>query len=182
VLSGHTGIAYLLRAWRRDTPMLALLIAAYLPDGIDAVFSLAGATRTCGLYSHSVPAALVLAAGTYAAMFAWLRRSWPAAAIALAVFLHIPADWVTGTKLMWPGGPVSSLVLYQRPYLDFALETTILLACWAMVRRDAGVPRLLRGWPLIALLIATQGAFDVTRFNLKPGEPTGCEVYGVTDR
>ena len=39
---------------------------------------------------------------------------------ALLVLAHLPADFVTGRKLFWPGGDLMGFYLYGEPVLDFA--------------------------------------------------------------
>ena len=49
---------------------------------------------------------------------------------------HWPADFITGTKPTWPGGPEVGLHLYERPLADAVLECAIVVVCWIVYRRS----------------------------------------------
>lgn len=61
MITGHFGLAYGVRAIRKDAPLLLLLGAAVLPDMVDVAYALVGVCSPFGLYSHSLPAITVLA-------------------------------------------------------------------------------------------------------------------------
>ena len=63
MIAGHLGIAGAVYAARRGSSLPWLLVAAMAPDGVDALFVLAGICNPHGLYSHTIPAAVLIAAG-----------------------------------------------------------------------------------------------------------------------
>ena len=75
MIAGHLGIAGAAYAARRDSSLPWLLVAAMAPDGVDALYVVAGICNPHGLYSHTLPAAVLIAALTGAvAYFATDRR------------------------------------------------------------------------------------------------------------
>jgi hypothetical protein len=72
-----------------------------------------------------------------AALLYWL--STRATADAIAVWLtyasHWPADFITGLKPTWPGGPTVGLSLYNHPVWDAVLECAIVVLAWVAYRR-----------------------------------------------
>ena len=61
MITGHLGIAGAAHAGRRDSSLLWLLGAAMAPDIVDALFVVARSCNPYGLYSHTLPAAALLA-------------------------------------------------------------------------------------------------------------------------
>jgi hypothetical protein len=162
MVTGHFAIAYLARArWPRANA-LALLVASIIPDLADFALPQGDRCRTnCGLLTHAVPAVFVLAVA--AAFLAWAifhRRvtSWLVAAM---VVVHVAMDLVTGTKPYWPGGPALGLSLYTRPLVDFALEVTLAVAAWAVLRRSAEPPPASVHPLALAALVAIQLGMDL---------------------
>ena len=78
---------------------------------------------------------------------------------------HLRADYVTGLKPTWPGGPTIGLDLYSRPLGDLAVETGVLVFGWLLYRRslppESRSSRL--AWTLLVVLGATQllGVFEL---------------------
>jgi chromate transport protein ChrA len=153
-----------------------LVIASEIPDWTDAGLCIAGVrTPVYGMLSHSVPAMLVLAitAGTLAAV---IQQPHPVAvrsavtAIALMVIFHAVADWLTGLKPTWPGGPMIGLNLYRWPVADFILEAAVVVLGWLLYRLT--LPKTTRASRTSSLLLASllllQLAADVS-FALVPG-------------
>jgi hypothetical protein len=169
VIVGHLGVAAALARWCPRASLLWIIPAAVAPDLLDFAYALAGICNPYGLYSHTVPAALLLGvvlAG--AAVLAGHRATAPV--VLMAVLLHLPFDWPTGRKLYWPGGELHGLGLYQHPAVDFLMESLLVLAGWALLRRREGVPRWAAGVLTIVALVALQGGADLAG-RLKP---TGC--------
>jgi len=164
LVSGHLGIALAIRASRRDVPLTALIAASILPDMVDGVYRLAGFYNRLGLWSHSLPATAVLTTIAFALALAITRRAGVAVAIALAVLVHLPADLVTGEKLLWARGAIAGLALYDYPLVDFLVEISIAIAGWWVLRRDRSAPRWATGAAAIAIMALLQVAFDIYQF------------------
>ena len=134
---GHFGIAQLGKGARREIPFALLLIAAYLPDLVRVPLAL---TDNQEVLSHSIP--IVLALGVLAGAFCLLRGGHFTAAliVAVACWLHWPADVFTGCKPTTFNGPWLGFVNYRRPVNDLALEGALLVGGWLWARR--------RGFPI----------------------------------
>jgi hypothetical protein len=159
VIVGHIGVAGALARVRPRVSLWWLLPAAIAPDLLDIGYALAGVCNPYGLYSHTLPAAVLLGAAIAAAAFLAGRRE-TAVLVCLVVLLHLPLDYVTGRKLYWPGGEMYGLMLYDRPLLDFLVESTIAVAGWALLRGNPRTPRWARGAWSLALVIVVQAAFN----------------------
>jgi len=61
VIVGHLGVAGAAYSVRRDSSLIWLLGASLAPDVVDALFVVAGSCNPHGLYSHTVPAAALIA-------------------------------------------------------------------------------------------------------------------------
>lgn len=174
MIAGHIGLAAAAYVPRRDGSPLWLLAASMAPDLLDGLYVIAGLCNPHGLYSHTVPAAALLAAtlgGT--AFLATGRRTFGLVCAAL-VLLHLPLDYVTGLKLFWPGDELRGLRLYSRPWWDFLLETTIALGGWWLLRGRAGAPRWTTAWPAITALVALQAAADIVGSSHGGVKPSAC--------
>jgi hypothetical protein len=157
VIAGHAGIAGALARARPRVSLPWLLVAAIAPDLLDIAFALVGFCNPYGLYSHTVPAAVLLGAGL-AGVAVLAGRRETAVVVLLAVLLHLPMDYVTGRKLYWPGGEMYGLRLYDRPMLDFLLESAIAAAGWSLLRGRTQLPRWTRSaWSLVLLLVVQAG-------------------------
>src|SRR4051794_34635895 len=166
---GHIGVAYAARARWPRAELVALLVATMLPDLADFALPQGDRCRgNCGLYTHAFPAFLVLAAT--AAAFAWFIWHRRAAAIlaALLVLSHIALDLLTGYKQFWIGGPETGAVLYHHPLVDFAIETTMMIVAWMILRRTARAPRHAVRVVTLVLLIGVQAAFDGWLLRVQP--------------
>lgn len=180
MIVGHFGIALAARAWRRDAPLLLLVPASVAPDVLDTAYAALGTCNPYGAYSHSWPAIAVL--GAVVALIAFLRtRSLvTAAAIGLVALAHVPADYVTGEKLLWMYGPVVGLFLYRWPAADFLVELPLIVAGWWLVRRASAVPRWARGPGALAVLLLVQAAFDLSTA-FRPHAPRSGRVAACLD-
>lgn len=174
MIAGHFGIAFGLRAARRDVPLVPLLVASILPDIVDMAYAAARFCSPMGLYSHSPAAIGILACLTFAGALIATGNRGASAVLAIAVLLHAPADWITGEKLLWTNGPVVGFGLYRHPVADFLLEVPIAAIGWQALRRDARAPRWAVSGAALALLIAGQAAFDGLKLLGHPGKPSGC--------
>jgi len=162
MIVGHLGVALAARGYWRRAPLFWLLAASVAPDAWDSVLAMAGICNPFGLYSHTGPAAAMLAATAGGFVFLLsgggsTGRSAGLVAAAL-VLVHLPLDYLTGNKLYWPGGELQGLRLYERPVIDFALESSLLLGGWFALRRDPRGPALATSRLALLLGIALQGA------------------------
>ena len=97
-----------------------------------------------------------------ALIYALVRRNLADAGVVWLTYAsHWPADYLTGYKPTWPGGPWLGQMLYARPTTDLLLESLLVLVCWLVYRR--ALPPAARRHPASYLipigLIAMQLAF-----------------------
>lgn len=137
--AGHLGVSIAASRLRRTIPIWLLLVAAQLPDWVDAGLCIAHVSRgTLGMLSHSVPSVLG-AALLLGALYAVSSRDTAGALLIAAVVLsHFAADFLTGLKPTWPGGPVIGLQIYSMPLIDLLLEIGTIAVGWRVYRR--GMP------------------------------------------
>ena len=166
MIAGHLGVAAAARSLRPATPVRWLVVAAYAPDIVDLCYALLGICNPSGLYSHTVPAAVLMAAvlgGT-----ALLVHDRPTAIMVVAlVLLHLPFDWPTGQKLLWPGGEIHGLGWYDWPLRDFVIEAVTISAGFLLLAR-AEPRRWQRTLAIGAVLLASQAVFDSVSGLTKP--------------
>lgn len=176
MIVGHLGVAAALARWCPRASPGWIVIGSIAPDILDVAYAGAGVCSPYGLYSHTVPALLLCGATLGGA--AWLTgRRATAIALPLAVLLHLPPDYLTGRKLLWPGGELHGLRLYDRRLVDFLIESALLVAGWALIRRCAWIPVWARAARSAVLLVAVQGGMDAfLRMGMKP---TACAVPSV---
>jgi hypothetical protein len=171
VYGGHIGIAMAAKGFRPTIPMWLLVLATQLPDWTDAAVCSAGiSSPPSGLLSHSLPAVAVQG-GLLALLYYGAARDTAAAGlVGLVVVSHSIADYVTGLKPMWPGGPWIGLQLYQQPAIDFLIEAIVVLLGWLVYRRSVSDDRR-RSTPVALMpiaLVLLQLAASVS-FALFPG-------------
>src|SRR4051812_2424301 len=163
--AGHVAIALGLRADRASPPLWLLVLAAQGPDWGDGLHGLLKRPfGDPGWSSHSLPVVALGSLGTAIVALALTRGRARAALLgALAYASHWAADYFTGYKPTWSGGPMVGLGFYDRPGLDLALETCVIAAGWALWRRS--LPRDRRqaplSWALLAALLSLQLLADV---------------------
>ena len=168
MFSGHAGLALLGKAARPKVPLILLGVVAYAPDIIQR--ALGEFNQYNRELSHSMPA--VGLGATIVALVYWAAtgESADASMVWLAYVSHWPADYITGIKPTWPGGPMVGLVAYLHPARDAILEVDLVLLCWLAYRSTLRPDR--KNTPVTLLmplvLIACQLAFD---FSLAPGLP-----------
>ncbi|MGI8495991.1 MAG: hypothetical protein ACR2OG_00170 [Gemmatimonadaceae bacterium] len=162
MIAGHIGFALGARRIRASPALIVLLGASMAPDLAEGVLRIAGASyQTATMSSHSIPAAAGLAA-----LLAGLpmARGQGRAAVLIAglVGAHLLADYLTGLKPTWPGGPEIGLRLFRHPAVDFLLEGSIVLGGWLLYRNSLGPRARASRLTVIMLLmlIAEQAAFD----------------------
>jgi hypothetical protein len=156
MVTGHLGIALGARRFEDTAPLWLMLLAAELPDWADAGVCLAsGGGPGAEMWSHSIPAACALAAVLAGAYWLWSRSTRGALLLALLVLSHIAADFLTGVKPTWPGGPRLGVNLYAHPIADALLELLVVAAGWMLYRRtlpDTVRDRWLAALPLVLLI------------------------------
>jgi hypothetical protein len=176
VIAGHLGVAMAARARWNRVPLLVIAIAAVFPDIIDFVTAALHVCGPFGLYSHSLPSIAIQAVVLGGAVMAW-RRSPSAGAIVVAmIVLHLAADYITGLKVLWPGGPVVGLNLYSHPVGDFILEAVVTVGGWRILRNSPARDRWSSAPMLLVILLATQAALDIASYAVGPVKPNGCST------
>jgi hypothetical protein len=176
VIGGHLGLAGAAHAVRRDSSLVWLLGASMAPDVVDALFVVAGSCNPYGLYSHTLPAAALIAAVTGALAYLATGQRTTGVLAAVLVLAHLPPDYVTGRKLFWPGGELQGLRLYNYPLADFALEALIAAMGWWLVRTRRWAPRWASGWVALAALLALQGTLDIVGSRRGGLKPSACAL------
>jgi len=168
---GHIGIALAGKGIRRTIPLWMLIIATQLPDWTDAAVCAAGVSSPPSeMLSHSLPAIVVLSAVVAAVYYASRRDAVGSALVAGIVVSHMVADFLTGLKPTWPGGPYIGLRFYERPVIDFVIEATVIVIGWTIYRRS--VPEDRRSAPPAKLILASVLLFQLgasMSFALFPG-------------
>ena len=171
--AGHVALALAARRVRGAPPLWMLAIAAQGADWADVAYAALGALaeRLPGdpLWWHPHAAPLLVLGAAGAGLLAWWReRTLRAAGLVSALWLsHWPADWITGLKPTWPGGPWLGWRLFEHPARDFLLEGSLVLLGWALWRTTLPAPapdsRLERWGPGLAVgaLLALQGVVDL---------------------
>jgi hypothetical protein len=179
MITGHIGIAFGARALdRREldarAPLLWLLAASVAPDMLDGLYALGQYCNPEGIFSHSLPAIAMLATLFAAGAFLHTRSVTTAVLVAGLVALHLPPDYVTGRKALWPGGPVVGLYVYRWGWLDFLMELPVVIAGWWMLRRARFTPRWVVSGLALAALLTVQLSFDVSTEVIGPRPPRSC--------
>jgi membrane-bound metal-dependent hydrolase YbcI (DUF457 family) len=150
VYAGHAAIALLVKGVRPRIPLAVLVPVAFAPDWIEWILDSLGYTNR--VLSHSlvsVGLGAVLAGLLY---WVWRRQPGDAVAVALTYASHWAADFITGIKPTWPGGPSVGLLLYANPVADIALESAVILLCAAVYSRS--LPPTVRRRPIVLLVPA----------------------------
>ena len=164
------------RARVASVPLLALVIAAIFPDVIDFGTAALHICGPNGLYSHSLPSIAIQMIVLGGAAAVWRRSPGAGGVIAAMVLLHLGADYITGIKVLWPGGPNVGLNLYSHPVADFIVEAIVTLAGWRMLRASPLRDRWSSAPVVLAMLLAAQAALDVASYLIGPLKPNGCPV------
>ena len=155
---GHIGIALAGKGLQRAAPLGLLVMATQGCDWVQAIACVAAPVGASSMWSHSIPSVAALA--VVLALVAYLLKSNGAvAALTGAVTVsHVLADYVTGLKPTWPGGPVIGLRLYAHPLGDLVVETVVLVIGWVVYRRSLppGSRSSRLSWALLWLLAVAQ--------------------------
>lgn len=157
---------------RHNAPMWLLVAATQGCDWVQAVACVSAPIGESAMWSHSVPAVAVLAAVLALAAYLSTGDGRVAAMTGAVALSHVLADYVTGVKPTWPGGPTIGLDLYSLPLLDLTVETGVLVLGWLVYRRslspDSRSSRL--AWALLLVLGAAQ-LLGVLKEGLLPHMP-----------
>ena len=155
---GHLGFALAGKGLRRDAPLWLLVAATQGCDWVQAAACVAAPAGTSAMWSHSVPAVAALAAALSFAAYLLTADGGIAALTGAVGVSHVLADYVTGLKPTWPGGPTIGLDLYAYPLGDLAVETAVLVVGWLLYRRSLppGSRSSRLSWALLVVLGATQ--------------------------
>jgi hypothetical protein len=142
---GHAGIALLATGARPRLPLGLLLIAAFCVDLLEVALKLAGLTAWVPQPAEALPVAAGLAVGFAVVGGVWTRSAVGALVLAAVALTHPLGDLVTGSLPLWIGGPVVGAGLFQRPWLDFAIEGAFVLGGWLVYRQTLS-DRARRSW------------------------------------
>lgn len=177
MITGHLGVAGLLRSTQGDKfgkgAFVALAVASLFPDVLDAIFYLVDFCSPYGLYSHTIFSVLLQSAVLGGTAFLVSGSRAMGVLFASAVLLHLPADFITGQKLMYPGGEMVGLALYDRPRWDFALEMLLVVLGWMAARRYSRVRTWMTSAWLLAFVLGVQVLYDATH-SRSLRKPTAC--------
>ena len=177
MITGHIGVAFGAKAARGSASLWWLLVATVAPDIVDFIAGFSGICNPGGLYSHAFPAVLIVALAVGAAS-GWQTRNSTTAILAMGlVFVHLPLDYITGLKYLWPGSPIVGLYIYRWPALDFVVEVPVVVAGWWILRRSGAGPKWAASVVTLVLLIAIQASLNMTQqFVTRRTKPNGCSV------
>ena len=157
--AGHAALALLAKGIRPRISLAVLVPVAFAPDWVEWFFGLVG--RQNRLLSHSL-IWLGIGAGVVALIY-WAVKRQPgdAAIVGLVYVSHWPADFITGVKPTWPGGPDVGMYMYGDPVADIAVEASLVMLCWLVYRRSLPAASRNRpiGWLIPVGLIAMQFGF-----------------------
>lgn len=168
---GHVGIALAGKGYRQTIPLSLLIFASQLPDWADAAVCASGVSSPpVEMLSHSIPAVAVLAAALALLYYAARRDIKASALVAVIVVSHMLADYLTGRKPTWPGGPLIGLQLYHQPAIDFIVESVVIFAGWMIYRGSLPAERRQSNLVMLILIVTLtlQGAASLS-FALFPG-------------
>jgi len=180
VITGHLGIAGAAHASRRDSTLPWLLVAAMAPDIVDALFVVARQCNPHGLYSHTVPAAALFAVVFGAVAYYFTGQRATGLLSTLLVLAHLPADFITGHKLFWPGGELMGLQLYDyHPIVDVVLESALVVFSWRLLRSRTWAPRWATRRATLVCLIVVQITIQVAGTTRGGVKPSACGKPGV---
>src|ERR1700675_2801822 len=133
---GHLGVALAGKGLRRTAPLWLLIVATQGCDWVQAVACVAAPGGPSAMWSHSFAAVAALAAALSLVAYLLTGDRGIAALTGTVAVSHLLADYVTGVKPTWPGGPMIGLDLYAHPVGDLAFETVVLIVGWLFYRRS----------------------------------------------
>jgi len=179
VYAGHAALALLAKAKRPRVPIALLVPIAFAPDWIEWIADALGHHDRA--ISHSLVSVGIGASLT--ALIYWLttRQRADAAIVWLTYVSHWPADFITGLKPTWPGGPMVGLLLYTHPVWDALLECALVVACWLAYRRTLAARTRRRAILLLIPLglIGMQIAFEAVQYGRVEGRTAPAALNGM---
>jgi hypothetical protein len=177
VYAGHAAIALMVKGKRPNIPLWVLVPAAFGPDWISWLCDVL--RRGSDAVSHSLPSLAIGACVCALLYFFATRRVADAVIVGLTYLSHWPADFVTGIKPTWPGGPDVGLRLYAYPVADFVIESIVVVVCWLIYRSSLPVLRRRLSVVVPVGLIALQIGFAlIQRPEIKEQLRDGLRVDG----
>ena len=158
--AGHAAIAALLKGKRPRVPIALLVPVAFAPDWIDSFSHVVH--RANANISHSLVSVGLGATLCGLLYWLWSKNAADALIVWLAYASHWPADFITGIKPTWPGGPMVGLGLYSWPGWDLIVESLLVVLCWLVYRRSlpGDSRRRAIGWLIPFGLIGMQVVFE----------------------
>jgi hypothetical protein len=151
------------------------------PDVVDALFVVARSCNPHGLYSHTLPAAALIAAVTGAVAYLATNQRATGLLAAALVLAHVPLVFVTGYKLFWPGGEMHGLRLYNWPALDFLLEGPLTTLGWWLLRARDWAPRWATTRGALVALLVFQATADIVGQRRGGVKPSACATVAPVD-
>jgi len=134
VYAGHAALALLAKGIRPRISLAVLVPVAFGPDWIEWMLSATG--HETRVLSHSLVSVAICATVVALVYWGFTRSTVDACVIWLTYASHWPADFITGIKPTWPGGPDVGLLIYDNPVLDVLVESTVVVLCWLVYRRS----------------------------------------------
>lgn len=134
MFAGHAAIATFVKGKRPRIQLAVLIPVAFAPDWIKLVGEAGGNTNAAT--SHSLVSVAIGATVVALIYYAATRSAADAGVVWLTYASHWPADFITGLKPTWPGGPTVGLMLYAHPVADVAIESVLIIVCWLVYRRS----------------------------------------------
>jgi membrane-bound metal-dependent hydrolase YbcI (DUF457 family) len=133
LFAGHAALALLVKGMRPRVSLALLVPVAFAPDVVEWI------AYGLGYYNREISHSLVsvgIAATVVALIYYLATRVAPGAiAVWLTYVSHWPADFITGRKPTWPGGPTVGLMLYSHAPVDALVESLLVVLCWLAYRR-----------------------------------------------
>ena len=160
--AGHVAIALGVRGVRRDLPLWVLVLASQACDWVELVVHPFAPRTFTDVYSHAYPFVLVYALVAAALVWVWKRSASAALTVLLVYLSHPVADFITGYKPLWLGGPNLGLQVVAHPGVDFAVQGLVCFLGFAIYWRSLPATRrrhLSAVLPLL-LLLTLQGLSD----------------------
>src|SRR5215207_5190368 len=111
--TGHVAIALGVRGVRRDLPLWVLVLAAQACDWVELIVHPFTWRTVTEVYSHAYPFIIGPAVAVAVAVWFWKRSASAAVTVLLVYLSHSLADYVTGYKPLWLGGPDLGLRVIQ---------------------------------------------------------------------
>ncbi|HEX4682648.1 MAG TPA: hypothetical protein VH277_08075 [Gemmatimonadaceae bacterium] len=136
--AGHAALAALAKGRRPRIPIALLVPIAFAPDWIEWIADAFGYHDR--MLSHSLVSVGI--GSTVVGLIYWgvTRQPGDAGVVWLTYVSHWPADFITGMKPTWPGGPQVGLMLYGHPLGDAAVESVLVVICWLVYRASLPEP------------------------------------------